>query len=77
MRLPQASPMLGAFAAFEFKYQLRSTMFFVTAAIFPRTHVRPVQNRTRALRKYSGSTHPRNAARSVRPSRIARLQNPG
>ena len=34
MRLPQASPMFGAFAAFEFTYQLRSTMFFVTAAIF-------------------------------------------
>jgi ABC-type transport system involved in multi-copper enzyme maturation permease subunit len=26
--------MFGAFAAFEFKYQLRSTMFFVTAAVF-------------------------------------------
>ena len=34
MRLPRASPMLGAFAVFELKYQLRSTMFFVTAAIF-------------------------------------------
>ena len=34
MRLPKASPMLWVFAAFEFKYQLRSTMFFVTAAIF-------------------------------------------
>jgi ABC-2 type transport system permease protein len=34
MRLPQASPMLWVFAAFEFKYQLRSTMFLVTAAIF-------------------------------------------
>jgi ABC-2 type transport system permease protein len=26
--------MLGVFAAFEFKYQLRSTMFFVTSALF-------------------------------------------
>jgi ABC-2 type transport system permease protein len=34
MRRPRVSPMLGVFAAFEFKYQLRSTMFFVTAAIF-------------------------------------------
>jgi ABC-type transport system involved in multi-copper enzyme maturation permease subunit len=34
MRLPRASPMLGAFAAFEFTYQLRSAMFVVTAAIF-------------------------------------------
>lgn len=34
MRRPRISPMLGVFAAFEFKYQLRSTMFFVTAALF-------------------------------------------
>ena len=33
MRGIRASPMLGAFAAFEFKDQLRSTIFFVTAAI--------------------------------------------
>jgi ABC-2 type transport system permease protein len=34
MRSFRVSPMLGAFATFEFKYQLRSTMFLVTAAIF-------------------------------------------
>jgi ABC-2 type transport system permease protein len=35
MRRRQSSPgMLGAFAAFEFKYQLRSTLFVVTTVIF-------------------------------------------
>ena len=34
MRRPRLSPMFGVFAAFEFKYQLRSTMFWVTAALF-------------------------------------------
>ncbi len=34
MRRARVSLMFGAFAAFEFRYQLRSTMFVVTAAIF-------------------------------------------
>jgi ABC-2 type transport system permease protein len=34
MRRPRISPMFGVFAAFEFKYQLRSTLFFTTAALF-------------------------------------------
>ncbi|HKE97039.1 MAG TPA: hypothetical protein VKB34_22210, partial [Povalibacter sp.] len=34
MRHPRVSPLFGACAAFEFRYQLRSPMFYVTAAIF-------------------------------------------
>ncbi len=34
MQRPQISPMLGVFAAFELKYQLRSTIFVVTSALF-------------------------------------------
>jgi len=33
MHRPRVSPMLGVFAAFEFKYQLRSAMFVVTSAL--------------------------------------------